>query len=228
MRDTRRRALLSVFILTRDGALTTAALISPLCALSVSLFSARVGQHMILLLVAAPLLALARPRRGFGSFACQERPKPFWIGGSMSQLMASATFSGILWVWHSPAPYAGTFANPFIYWAMHLSLFGAALWLWTSIFEGERAGSFRSIATGLFITVQMGLLGALLTLAPRPLFTPHLLTTMAWHLTPLEDQQLGGVIMWVPGCGIFLWVALRNLWCSLVAFELRKLRASTS
>jgi putative membrane protein len=52
--------------------------------------------------------------------------------------------------------------------------------------------------------IQMGLLGALITLAPRALYAPHALTTWAWGLTPLQDQQLGGAIMWVPGGIVFL------------------------
>ena len=60
-------------------------------------------------------------------------------------------------------------------------------------------------------SVQMGLLGALITLAPRALYAPHALTTTAWGLTPLQDQQLGGSIMWVPGCVVFLAVAMLAL-----------------
>ena len=67
------------------------------------------------------------------------------------------------------------------------------------------------MAVGFLSSMQMGLLGAILTLAERPLFTPHLLTTQAWGFTPLEDQQLGGALMWVPGIALFLWTSLRSL-----------------
>jgi putative membrane protein len=50
-----------------------------------------------------------------------------------------------------------------------------------------------------------------LTFADRPLFISHLLTTQAWGLTPLQDQELGGVLMWVPGLALFLWTAVRSL-----------------
>jgi putative membrane protein len=50
-----------------------------------------------------------------------------------------------------------------------------------------------------------------LALAGRPLFYPHFITTWTWGLTPLQDQQLGGTLMWVPGIGLFLWVAIRSL-----------------
>jgi putative membrane protein len=64
------------------------------------------------------------------------------------------------------------------------------------------------LSAGFASSVQMGFLGALITLASRAVYTPHALTTAAWGLTPLQDQQLGGLIMWVPGCLVFLAFAL--------------------
>ena len=158
-------------------------LISPLCALSVSLFAARVGQHMILAAVAAPLIALGLPRLQL-------------LGGGA--LLATATFGAMLWFWHAPGPYAATFDGPVVYWLMHLTLFGAAVWLWAEVLaarHGRLGDAFIALAvTGL----QMGVLGAVLTFAPRSLYSIHALTTAAWGITPLQDQQLGGVIMWVP------------------------------
>jgi putative membrane protein len=64
----------------------------------------------------------------------------------------------------------------------------------------------------------MGLLGAVLTFASHPLFLSHLTTTQVWGLAPLRDQQLGGIVMWVPGIGLFLFAAIRSLsrlWTSL-------------
>jgi putative membrane protein len=61
----------------------------------------------------------------------------------------------------------------------------------------------------LFTTaLQTSILGALLTFAPRAWYQPYLATSSAWHLTPLEDQQLGGLIMWIPGGSVLLFVAL--------------------
>jgi putative membrane protein len=160
------------------------ALVSPLCALSVSLLAARVGQHMILAAAAAPLVAL-----GLAPF---RRVRPF------EAVTAAATFAVALWVWHAPGPYDATFRSSAIYWSMHLSTFGAALWLWSALFavSGRRIGG-AAVAVAM-TSLQMGLLGAILTFANRPLYAPHLLTTAAWGLTPLADQQLAGVIMWIP------------------------------
>ena len=171
-------------------AVTAAALVSPLCALSVSLFSARVAQHMVLLLVAAPLVASALPR-------------------ARGALAAAAAFTLALWVWHLPAPYAASFASDALYWGMHLTLFGSALWLWAALLHARAEQAGRALLAGVTASIGMGLLGAVLALAPAPLFAPHLLTTAAWGVMPLADQQLGGLLMWVPGLFLFLAVGLR-------------------
>jgi putative membrane protein len=169
------------------------ALTSPLCALSVALFSARIGQHMVLTLVAAPLAAM-----GLAPFSLGRR--------RLSPLAAAMAYMLLLWLWHAPAPYAATFASPAVYWAMHLSLVGSAVWLWRALLDGAPSAA-RLGAAALSMT-QMGFLGAILTLAPRPLYAPHLLTPYAWGLTPLQDQQLGGALMWAPGGLAFLAAAL--------------------
>ncbi len=67
--------------------------------------------------------------------------------------------------------------------------------------------------------------GALITFAPRALYTPHLLTTAAWNLTPLQDQQLGGAIMWVPGCVLFFIISMLILWQDIIRSEIAPARA---
>jgi putative membrane protein len=189
-------------------AITTAALISPLCPLSVSLFAARVGQHMILALVAAPMVAAGHPMAAARALANYpprgSKPVPC--------LLAATLFAAMLWLWHAPGPYAATFANTAVYWVMHITTFGAAVWLWTGLLDSSGSRIVPVIAAGVFSSVQMGLLGALITFATRPLYAPHSLTTSSWNLSPLQDQQFGGAIMWVPGCVVFLGVAMAVLW----------------
>lgn len=156
------------------------AFVSPLCALSSALFSARVLHHVLLVAVAAPLLALALPRRGRQPTA-----------------LALAVSTAVLWSWHLPAAYDLALANKGVYWAMQLTLLGSAFWFWRTVF-GSARGTVEPV---LFITAgyaQMGLLGALLTFAPAPLYDAHLLAPFEWNMTPLADQQLGGLVMWVP------------------------------
>jgi putative membrane protein len=194
IRDSRRSGR-SVVPVAAGWGVAAAAFISPLCALSVSLFSARVAQHMILLLIAAPLIAVSLP-----DWRSLQRPAMLWV--------TSITFFVALWFWHMPAPYEATFRSPLIYWAMHLSLFGSAIWLWATLL---RQHSPQALVAGVLASVQMGLLGAVIALASWPMYRPHYATAEAWGFTPLADQQLGGVLMWVPGCLLFLWVALRSL-----------------
>ncbi len=188
--------------------IAAAALISPLCALSVSLFSARVGQHMVLILAAAPLVALASGRP--------------WLRPSRHSPWLSATaFLVFLWIWHMPVPYDATFKSTAVYWSMHITLFGSAVCVWRALLHPASDRAFGALAAGAFTFVQMGLLGAVLAFANRPLFLPHSTTTFAWGLSPLEDQQLGGIFMWVPGIALFLWVAVRSVGMAMASTKHR-------
>ena len=160
------------------------AFISPLCNLSVALFSARVTQHMAIVLLAVPLIA-----RGLVFAPSARRP---WTGAGW---MPAVAFAAIFWIWHSPAFYDATLRSNVVYWLMHATTVAAALALWIAIFNSSGPLAFLLLfASGL----QMSLLGALLTFAAVPLFSVHEFTTAAWGLTWLQDQQLGGLVMWVP------------------------------
>jgi putative membrane protein len=190
--------------------ITTLALVSPLCPLSVSLFAARVGQHMILTLLAAPLVMAGRPVQAVTAALARPTPRGRW--GRPAPLLATTVFTVLLWSWHAPGPYATTFSSTLAYWSMHFTVFGSALWLWHGLLAGEEGSMIRTVAAGVISSAQMGFLGALITLAPRAVYEAHALTTGVWGLTQLQDQQFGGVIMWVPGCAIFLGFAMLALW----------------
>jgi putative membrane protein len=189
-------------ILLAGWAVLALLLVSPFCNLSVALFSARVGQHVLMLTVAAPLLAL-----GLGAGRPQRRRSP----GPAALAAAAGGFALALWAWHLPGPYAATFRSDLAYWAMQGSLVATATWLWRGLLLGAAARPEAVLFAGLATAAQMGGLGALLTFAPRPLFAPHALTTLPWGLAPIEDQQLGGLLMWVPGGLAFAAVALPAL-----------------
>lgn len=175
------------------------AFISPLCALASALFSARIGHHILLISFAAPLFALAFPARR----------------SAAGTLTVSTIFhAACVWLWHLPVPYSLALSSDAMYWLMELSLLGSAIWLWRGILyhsltsHAPAPGAVLSAIGGTMM--QMGFLGALLTFANRPLFHEHFDTTQAYGLTPLADQQLSGLLMWVPGAlpyiviGVFL------------------------
>ncbi len=185
--------------------LAATAFLSPLCALSVALFSARIAQHMVLILIAAPLIAMGLPR---GQIS--RHPGRLWAG--------TLGFFLALWYWHMPIPYDQTFTSIAIYWCMHITLFGSSLLLWRALLDHPPDQTGQVLTAAALTFLHMGLLGAVLTLAGRPLFQWHLISTQIWGLSPLQDQQLGGSIMWVPGIALFLWAVLRSLgrlWASL-------------
>src|SRR4051794_31663201 len=113
------------------------------------------------------------------------------IFSKQDQTAATAGFAVALWTWHLPGSYDLTLQSNVAYWAMHVTTFGTAVWLWQGLFN--EFGCVGSILLASFATtVQMTLLGGFLTVAPRPLFAVHAGTTGPWGLSPLEDQQLGG------------------------------------
>ena len=173
--------------------------VSPLCALASALFSARVFHHVLLVAAVAPLLALAFPLRRLGS-------------PSLAILVAVNAI--ILWLWHAPAPYEWGLASVPTYWLMQGSLLVSAWLMWRAILAPTAEPGPALLALAATIG-QMGLLGALIVFAPRPVYLVHLPSTAPWGLSPLTDQQLAGLLMWVPAMlpylGVGLWLAWSNL-----------------
>lgn len=164
------------------------AFVSPLCALSSALFAARTVHHVLLVAVAAPLIAFALPRRAVGPL-------------TLATLLQSLVF----WVWHAPGAYEAALSNTAVYWLMQTSVLGTAIWFWMAV---RRAGVAAAVVALLAAMIAMGLLGALLTFSPEAIYAPHMLTTQVWGLTPLEDQQTAGLIMWAPAAAVYLAAAL--------------------
>lgn len=163
--------------------------VSPLCALTSALFSARAAHHVLLVALAAPLLVWSLP-------AGRARlPAGVWT------LLAAV----VLWAWHIPALYAAALANHALYWLMQATLLASAMAFWSAV---RTAVAPVAVAALLGSMVQMGLLGALLTSAGMPLYAPHAGTTLQWGLIPLEDQQLAGLVMWAPAAAFYLFAAL--------------------
>ncbi len=156
------------------------AFVSPLCALSAALFSARVVHHVLLVVVAAPLIAMAMQRGRATS------PMPAFV-------MSTAT----LWLWHLPVAYDAAMSNITVYWVMQVTLMLSAITFWRAVIHP--AQPLVRVLTYIWAALmQMALLGALLVFAPVSLYAIHFTAPMYWGLSSLEDQQLGGLIMWIP------------------------------
>lgn len=159
------------------------AFVSPLCALTTALFTARTLHHLVLLLVAAPALALAWRCRAAGAGVAG------FVGLSL-----------FLWLWHVPAAYDLAWRSVSAYWLMQAGLIGSAWAFWSGVLGGERTeAGMGEVGLVLALAGQMGLIGAILTFAPRLLYPQHLGATDAFGLGALADQQLAGLVMWVPG-----------------------------
>jgi cytochrome c oxidase assembly factor CtaG/cytochrome c2 len=212
------------------------ALVSPLDPLASVLFSAHMVQHVLLMMVAAPLLALGAPahlwlwalplawRRGLARWWRRHgglRPAARVLGSALVIWLLS-TF--ILWVWHAPSLYEAALADDTLHALEHAAFLGTAWLFWNAVFtlaRGQGAGDGVAILLLFTTALQSGILGALITFASSPWYAAYSLTTAAWGLNPLEDQQLAGVIMWVPAGTIYLAATLAILWLRLAALEKR-------
>jgi cytochrome c oxidase assembly factor CtaG len=214
--------------------LLAVALLSPLDALGGALFSAHMVQHVLLMMAAAPLLALGAPahlwlwalplagRRGLARWWGRQpalRYALHWLHLPLVVWLASAL---TMWLWHIPAWYEAALQDETVHVLEHITFLGSAWLFWGLVLRPWR----RSVlAEGtpillLFTTaLHSGILGALITFAPAPWYASYTATTAAWGLTPLADQQLAGVIMWVPGGMVYLGATLALIGRRLAQLE---------
>ncbi len=203
------------------------ALLSPLDTLAARSFGIHMVQHELMMVVAAPLLVLARPLEAWawalpagarGAVAALARTRLLRrLWGWLTEPAGAWCFHALaLWLWHLPALFAAALVDPRLHVLQHVFFFAAALAFWWSVLGGRaRAPGALPIASLLTTMLHTGALGALLTFAPAPLYSSAL-QHPALGLTALEDQQLGGLVMWVPGGLAYLVAALalvgRWLW----------------
>jgi cytochrome c oxidase assembly factor CtaG len=197
------------------------ALTSPIHELGEQLFSAHMLQHEIMILVSAPLFAASHPgatclwafaprgRASIGAWVHRIEQKQL-IRFVTAPLIAWLLEAIALWVWHIPVLYQATLESDWIHAAQHLSFFLTAVIFWSALYGvGRSAMSYGAGTFYVFGTaVHCSALGALLTFSTVLWYPAYTGTTARWGLTPLEDQQLGGVIMWVPSAIVFIVIAL--------------------
>ncbi|RQP04744.1 MAG: cytochrome c oxidase assembly protein [Paracoccus sp. BP8] len=176
------------------------AFVSPLCALTTALFSARAVHHLLLVGLAAPAFAAGLPLR---------------------RVPAAAGFAATglaLVIWHVPAAYSAAWNSAAVYWLMQAALFVPAWAFWSAVFlPGDRSAEALLVHALLVgaLAGTMGLIGAVLAFSDRVLYPQHLAGSWAWGVEALADQQAAGLVMWVPGLVPLALVAalmLRRVW----------------
>ena len=180
------------------------ALVSPLHWLGERLFVAHMVEHTVIMAVAAPLIAVSRPI-GAILWALPQSMRPLSRRITLwrrvcEPLTATALQALALWVWHMPTLYELALAHPLAHRLQHVSfLLTASLFWWALLFGPARSRGYGVGVFCLFATaMQSGLLGALLTVSRRLWFPAQGTFASVWGLSALEDQQLAGLVMWVP------------------------------
>jgi putative membrane protein len=203
-------------------------LLGPLDSWAAELFSAHMVQHEALMLIVAPLLVWGRPlplflwafrSSGRGAIAAFLRSNPVraTVATLTAPWIAWLLHALVLWVWHVPRFFNAALMSRGLHDTQHLTFLVGALLFWTALAQERRPDQQGAAVLYLFTTtIHTSVLGALITFAPRPWYSSYLQTSTSWGLSALEDQQIAGLIMWVPasvvyvGAGLFLlgrWIA---------------------
>ncbi len=205
------------------------ALLSPVDALSDDLSWVHMLQHLILMAVAAPLLVLGYPelvllwvlppraRRALGCWPQRNSVVGALWRGSWNPLLIWSVHALAIWVWHVPVLYELALNDPLVHDIEHLTFFLAAVLFWRVAIDPRsnlRLNPGLGVLYLFTTTLHASALGALMTLSPRPWYPIYIGRTEVWNLTPMEDQQLAGLIMWMPGCTVYALAAavMVGLW----------------
>ena len=181
------------------------ALIGPLDVLGdEDLFSAHMGQHMLLTFVAAPLWVVGTPAWLIRLLVPQRL-----LAWMLNPFIAFAIFNGIMWFWHLPAIYDRALTNEWLHIGEHLLFMASAVIGWLPVLKSELSAQMTPLRKLIYLAASMfscTALAALITLASVQLYNFYGNISLHWGLTPMADQQLGGVVMWM--LGDYLYMAL--------------------
>jgi putative membrane protein len=198
--------------------LLAGALLSPLHQLGEQLFTAHMVEHELVMAFAAPLLVLGRPMAvALWAFPPSARRRVARAAGRLRRpwrLLTHPAFATLLhgaaiWLWHLPPLFDATVGNLALHRLQHLSFLLSALLFWWAMLR--RARPLVAVADLFATMLHTGLLGTLLVLAPRVFYVEQTAAALRYGLTPLEDQQLAGLVMWVPGGVVYAAAALALL-----------------
>jgi putative membrane protein len=188
-------------------------LLSPLDGLSEQLGSAHMVQHMLLMVVAAPLFIYGLPRLVLPlGLIPPWRAKVANVVRSCAAdfftwpWFASLLYAVVLWSWHLPVAYQAALFDPLLHDAQHLSFFLAACLFWKILLDPSNhtaAHPLTAMGVLFFTALHSMVLGVFMSLSPQVWYDVYTARTGAWGLTPLADQQLAGLLMWLPACLVY-------------------------
>jgi putative membrane protein len=193
------------------------ALLSPLHALGEHMFTFHMIEHEVVMAAAAPLLVLARPLGAFmwalphawrirvGRIGMRPSIRRVWKGLT-SMTSGTVLHGAAIWLWHVPPLFEAALANESLHRLQHASFLVTALIFWHAM---RKAGAPGKAVWHLFVTmIHMSVLGALIALSPRVLYRLQTGGASLLGMTPLEDQQLAGIVMWIPAGTVYAGAAL--------------------
>lgn len=203
-----------------------ASILPPLDTLSLERFSVHMAQHELMMLVGVPLLMAGRPLaacvwglpgslRPHAVTLLQSAPAASSWRLLTAPVVAWTLHGAAIWIWHAPPLYEWAIHNEAVHAVQHLLFIGTSGLFWWGLLYGRygRAGYGAAVFYVFTTTVHTGLLGALITFARTPLYPSYSLAGAAHHLDALGDQQIAGLLMWIPagivltGTGLALFAA---------------------
>lgn len=202
------------------------ALLSPLDILASQLFFMHMIQHMFLLMLAPPLIWLSDPmpilvwglpaswRPAAGRYLFQQAsPVRTGLRQATSPAASWFLFFSFLWGWHSPDAYNLTLRNDLVHDLEHLTFFLPAMLVWWHIVGSsprwhKRLSYLGRVAFALACVPVNMILGVAIALATSPIYTHYTTVPRLWNISVLTDQQISGVVMWIPGSMMFVLAAI--------------------
>lgn len=196
------------------GWLVLATALSPfLHNLSQISFAAHMTQHELLMLVAAPLVVIGRPLVAVlwllpirGIRAMRQRPLLATWRWLTAPFVVLVVHGVVLWVWHVPVLFEAALRSEAVHAVQHVMFFWTAALFWWALVHGRygRLGYGVGVLFVFITAMHTSLLGALLTFAPRPWYAAYEHSASVHGTSALDDQQLAGLLMWVPSGALFL------------------------
>jgi len=216
------------------------ALISPVDPLGEELLSMHMIQHVLLMSLAPPLLVIGAPPSVFlwvlplsqrrtltGWWMRQVRLRSLWRAVS-APFSAWVLHAAAIWLWHLPGAYQAALTDSLVHGLEHASFFGTALLFWNATLAQGQARRLLGVLLLFTTALHSSILGALMTFSEQVWYPLYLERAPVWGTTALADQQLAGLIMWIPAGVVYVSAILALLGMALHVMEHSEQRQRSS